>query len=69
MISEASRQNGERIFEKMVPFWPHLGDFACHFGPSWAAKGCQNQIFRHQIQKNNEKYEQKGRPGAMAEQT
>ena len=38
-ILEASRQNGERVFEKMVPFWHHLGDFGCNFGPSWAPMG------------------------------
>ena len=32
----------------LVAFLQHLGDFGCHFGPSWAPRGSPNRAFGRQ---------------------
>ena len=39
------RKKGSNGIEKTVTFWYHLGDFGHHFGPSWAPRVFQNQLF------------------------
>ena len=44
-ISEAMKLNGTTMEMNLVGLWRHLGDFECHFGPSWAPRGSQNLAF------------------------
>ena len=38
-------QQRRYVFLKKSDCWSHLGEFGCHFGPSWAPRGSQNRAF------------------------